>query len=86
MDFGKVNYHLDEGDYWNHSNNPNTSGYSSILGAKSDAYSSYANRDIKKGEELTEDYGICEWPKWMKKLLDEYNVDHTFFDDNPAKR
>ena len=86
LDFGVINEHLDEGDYWNHSNNPNTASYSSILGSESDIRSSYAIRDIKKGEELLEDYGINEWPQWLTNLYDEYNVDYSFFDSDPSKR
>ena len=53
---------LDDGVYGNHSSDPTTSiNYP----GKKDKNSSYAVRDIKKGEEMFEDYGKYEWPKWL---------------------
>ena len=54
MDNGSVNEILDNGGLWNHSKDPNT-GYGPS--SDSDPNSSYAIRDIKKGEELLDDYG-----------------------------
>ena len=45
----------------NHSTTPN-------LSSGLDPHSSYAARDIKKGEEFFEDYDSFGWPKWLIKL------------------
>ena len=54
MDDDQLNFILDDGGMWNHSEKPNTG-----FGPNSDScpYSSYSIRNIKKGEELLDDYG-----------------------------
>ena len=54
VDGGVLSYTDDDADYWNHSDSANT-GFGP--GPDSDPYSTYALRDIKKGEELLDDYG-----------------------------
>jgi hypothetical protein len=76
-DNGWCNEILDDGGYWNHSDTPNTGG-----GA--DLWSSYAIRDIKKGEELLDDYGMYEWPSWLQKLCVKYGVDLSYFTPKKA--
>ena len=68
---------LDDALYMNHSSNPN-------LADGPDPISSYANRDIKKGEELFEDYVSFGWPKWLQKLNKEYGIDLDYFMDKQA--
>ena len=58
---------------WNHSAKPNT-------GEGPDPNSSYAIRNIKKGEELLDDYGTYGWPSWLLKLQEEYKVDTSYFE------
>ena len=58
---------------WNHSAKPNT-------GEGPDPNSSYAIRNIKKGEELLDDYGTYGWPSWLLKLQEEYGVDTSYFE------
>ena len=43
-----------------------------------DHKSTYAIKDIKKGEEIVEDYSTYEWPKWFLKILDQYEIKHDF--------
>ena len=76
MDDGKVNFCLDDAGLWNHSDTPNT-GY----GPTSDScpFSTYALRNIKRGEELFDDYSIYEYTDWYNKILKEYGVDNSFF-------
>ena len=59
----------------NHSDTPNAS----LILTGEHAGGSIALRDIKKGEELREDYGNYQWPKWFKKHLDAYKVPTSFF-------
>ena len=70
---GHCNEILDDGKFWNHSSNPNT-------GDGPDVNSSYAIKNIRKGEELLDDYGTYDWPSWLLKLLAEYEVDIDYFD------
>ena len=67
----------DEGKYWNHSSNPN-----SCIGwpGASDQDSSYALRDIKKGEELFEDYGSYKHPSWLVNLCSEFGSDMSYYE------
>ena len=62
---------------WNHSETPN-------CGFGEDTQSSYAIRDIAKGEELFEDYGASEWPAWIRKIIKENNVDISYFKRDSA--
>ena len=59
----------------NHSEDPN-------CGSGEEQLSSYAIKDIKKGEELLDDYGTFEWPAWIRKLLKEYDVPTDYFTHN----
>lgn len=77
MDDGYLNEILDDGGLWNHSENPNTG--LGPPGTDTCPLSSYAVRDIKKGEELLDDYGTYQWPKWHNKILDQYGVDTSYF-------
>ena len=83
MEGGKVNFCLDDGGLWNHSDTPNTGGGP---GPESCIDSTYAIRDIKKGEELLDDYGIYEYTDWYNKILKEYGVDNSFFKVDAKKR
>ena len=65
---GLVNHINDDGTFFNHSKNPN-SGF-----VNGDHKSTYAIRDIKKGEEILEDYREYEWPSWFLKILDQYKI------------
>ena len=67
-----VNEIIDDGKFWNHSENPN-SGF-----GPSDYNSSFATRDIYPGDELVDDYGIYEYPEWFVELAKEYNVPQDF--------
>ena len=69
---GYCNEILDDGKMWNHSSNPNT-------GDGPDSNSSYAIKNIKKGEELLDDYGTYGWPSWMLNILSEYKIDTSYF-------
>jgi len=64
---------LDDCQFWNHSDNPNTGCNGP------DPFNAYALRDIQKGEELLDDYGTYEWPDWYLNLLVEYGVDVDYF-------
>ena len=70
---GTMNMLLDDSIYCNHSDQPNAGA-----GGK-DPDSSYALRNIKKGEEWFEDYGEYEYPAWYKRLLKKYKCDTSFF-------
>jgi len=54
---GYVNEILDDGKLFNHSDNANTG-----INVGPEPLSSYALRDIRKGEELFDDYGTYEHP------------------------
>ena len=74
LDNDCVNEILDDAKYWNHSEDSNTcSGY---LG---DWTNTYAKRDIQADEELLEDYGRWQYPDWMMKIFEEYNIPNDFF-------
>lgn len=68
---GFANEILDDGKYWNHSEDPNT-------GCGPDPNSTYAIRDIKAGEQLLDDYGTYEYPDWFVELAKEYAVPQDF--------
>ena len=44
--------------------------------------SSYAIRDIKKGDEWFEDYGDYDYPAWLMKILKQHKCDLSYFDIN----
>jgi SET domain-containing protein len=71
-DRGYCNEILNDSKMWNHSSKPNT-------GLGPDPNSSYAIRNIKKGEELLDDYNTYGWPSWLLNLHAEYNVDTSYF-------
>ena len=60
---------LDDGKYWNHSAKPNTGG-------PADSDHSFAIRDIKKGEELLDNYGTYEKVEWFEQLCAKFGVVH----------
>ena len=70
---GYCNEILDDGKLWNHSSKPNT-------GDGEDPNSSYAIRNIAKGEELLDDYGTYSWPQWLMDILAEHEVDTSYFE------
>ena len=73
---GLLNEILDDGKYWNHSEEPNT-------GCGPDPNSSYALKDIKAGDQLLDDYGTYEFPDWFIDLAREYNIPQDFFRIKP---
>jgi hypothetical protein len=64
---------LDDGRWWNHSGTPNTGS-----GVGGDWDSTYALRDIHAGEELLDDYGVYEYPDWLRALFHEHGVPTDF--------
>ena len=58
---------LGDGKYWNHSATPNT-------GAPPDAIHTWALRDIKKGEQLLDDYGVYDNPPFFQRLCKQFGV------------
>jgi hypothetical protein len=70
---GTVKEILDDGRLWNHSEEPNT-----CSGVGGDWDSTFARRDIGEGEELVDDYGVYEYPDWLLKLYEEFNVPIEF--------
>ena len=69
---------LDDSIYTNHSTSPNSAV---VEDAKSpDFGSSYATRDIKKGEEWFEDYGDYDHPPWYVELMHQYKCDLGYFE------
>ena len=73
---GVLNDILDEGDLFNHSEEPTTS---TCFPGKKDQMSSFALRDIKKGEQLCEDYGKYGHPDWCMRLYKEYDVPYDYY-------
>merc|ERR1719234_996818 len=71
-DGGALNFILDDGGLWNHSDKPNTGG-------GPDPLSSYALRDLDVGEELRDDYATYQHPAWLVSLCREFNVDLDYF-------
>lgn len=66
---------MDNGRFVNHSENPNLKGPASM--PKSDSWQySVACRDIKKGEELTEDYRTYDSSEWLDELCHKYDIFH----------
>jgi len=70
-DNGVLNHILDDGKLVNHSHTPNA-------GAGLEPLSTYALRDIEKGEELREDYATCEYPAWFLALCKNYEIDFNY--------
>ena len=69
---------MDDARFINHNSEPNM-GYLSMEDSRS-----FALRDIKKGEELFEDYNGYDYtispPEWIAKLYLEYGIDESFLD------
>ncbi|QLH35057.1 MAG: SET domain-containing protein [Parachlamydiaceae bacterium] len=64
---------LDNGRFVNHSENPNLKGPANM---ENSWQYSVACRDIKKGEELTEDYRTYDSSAWLDDLCKRYNIFH----------
>jgi hypothetical protein len=64
---------LDDAKLWNHSRTPNTGDHPDDDG---DDQSSYALRDIKRGEQLLDDYSDYDIPKWFHKLCTMFEVEY----------
>ena len=71
---GGLEIDLNDGKFLNHSPEPNLE-YPTL-----GAYHTYAIRDIKKGEELFEDYSSYEslYPEWVINILLEYECVRNF--------
>lgn len=68
---------LDNGRFVNHSTQPN------LKSPINDWQYSVACRNIKKGEELTEDYRTYDNADWLTELCQEYNVLHYQIETAP---
>ncbi|WP_068469599.1 SET domain-containing protein [Candidatus Protochlamydia phocaeensis] len=66
---------LDNGRFVNHSETPNLAGPSHFPSDISWQYS-VALRDIKKGEELTENYHTYDHSEWLDDLCKRYHIYH----------
>lgn len=66
---------LDNGRFVNHSDEPNLAGPTDLPREISWQYS-VALRDIKKGEELTENYNTYDTSEWLDDLCKKYDVFH----------
>jgi hypothetical protein len=78
LSFGKGNVLClitDDGRYVNHSENPN---------CKTDLISGncYAIRDIKKGDEILENYSSFTHPPFLLQLLKKYDCEPTYYNLN----
>ena len=77
---GKVNVLLDHTNLINHGED----GDANIgVDYTRDVQSTYALRDIKKGEEWFEDYGVFEFAPWYTKILNQYGCDFSFVQNVP---
>ena len=69
---GLIYQNLDDGKYTNHSESPN------VCLQTFDKY--VACKDIRKGEEIVENYyDSFENPEWLVKLVAEYGVDPMYY-------
>jgi uncharacterized protein len=66
---------LDNGRFVNHSENPSLKAPMNLPKENAWQYS-VAARDIKKGEELTEDYRTYDTSEWLDDLCQKYEVFH----------
>lgn len=66
---------LDNGRFVNHSEQPNLKCPSNMPKEIAWQYS-VACHDIKKGEELTEDYRTYDSSEWLDALCQQYNIFH----------
>ena len=69
---GKVVEILDDGKLWNHNEKPNT-------GFGEDPESTYAIKDIKKGDEMLDDYGYYESIPWFDKIYTKYGIADDYY-------
>jgi hypothetical protein len=72
---GVMNEIVDDGAFWNHSEDPNTG-----LPPEGEEYciqSTYAVKDIEAGQEFLDDYGLYDHPEWYHALLKEYGAPDT---------
>ena len=77
---GRVNVLLDHTNFVNHGEE----GDANIgVDYDKDVQSTYALRDIKKGEEWFEDYGVFEFPPWYAKILKQYGCNFSFVENIP---
>jgi SET domain-containing protein len=74
---GCVIYILDDGKLMNHDQTPNV--------ISDQGGNVYALRDIQAGEELLENYGSYEHPKWYYNLHDEVGAPHEYFDKDVVR-
>lgn len=65
---------LDDAKIWNHAADHNTGNHPDEASGQGDGVSSYARRDIKAGEELTDDYATFEEIPWYEALCVEYSA------------
>lgn len=70
-------YCLDNGRYVNHSDHPNMEG---ALDIPNSWQYSFALRDIKKGEELTENYNVYDNCEWLEELCKAHAITHYEFE------
>lgn len=69
---GEIHYIMDDGKYMNHSDNPNC--YTVMETA-----TTFALRDIEKGEILTEDYSKYTHPEYLKHILKKYECEPDYY-------
>ena len=77
---GRVNVLTDHTNFINHAEE----GIANIgMREDLDIESTYALRDIKKGEEWFEDYGDWEFPAWYLSICKKYGADFSFVMNGP---
>ena len=64
----QILYLYDDSQYYNHSDSPNCGPM------EDNKLSLYALRDIKKGEELTENYTKYSFPSWFLEELQKFDM------------
>ena len=69
---GAVNEIQDDGQLWNHSEEPNCKAGDASTGQ--DPNSSYSKVDIPRGTELLDDYGLYLHPEWYHSMMKEHGV------------
>lgn len=68
---------LDNGRYVNHSESPNMGSIIGLEKVPNAWQTSYAHRDIEKGEELTESYSLYDTSPWWNEMCRERNSYYT---------
>ena len=79
MHSDQLNEIIDGGQLCNHSENP-----TSAVGNNEEGHcyeSSYSIKDLKAGEQYTENYGTYDYPEWYLQLLIEFDVSRAFVAD-----